>query len=988
LGDYIWNDKNQNGIQDSNENGVDGVKITLNETGAITTTDSSGKYQFCELENGDYSITVDKSTLPEGYEFTAKDSGSDNSIDSDINPDDGKSETITIADSNNTTLDGGIYKITYCLGDYIWNDSNKNGIQDSDENGVSGVKITLNETGDSVITGSNGEYEFCGLENGNYSITIDKDTLPEEYIITEKNIGDNDFIDSDINPTDGKSDTVSINDKDNRTVDGGVYKKEKETVENNTTEPKEPQTYCIGDYIWFDNNKNGIQDSDENGVDGVKITLNETGDIATTDSNGEYKFCGLENGDYSISIDKTTLPEGYLLTAKNQGDSEEKDSDINPDDGKSETITIADSNNTTLDGGIYKPTYCIGDYIWFDSNQNGIQDSSESGVENITITLNETGAKTKTNAQGYYEFCELENGDYSITIDKSTLPDGYEFTTKNQGDDDSKDSDIDSTGKSDIAVIKDIDNKTLDGGIYKPTYCLGDYIWYDNNKNGIQDSNETGVGGVEITLNETGAKITTDINGEYKFCGLENGDYSITIDKSTLPEDYQLTTKNSGDDDTKDSDIDSTGKSDIAVIKDMDNKTLDGGIYKEEKEIIEDNTTTTEVEEEPQTYCLGDYIWFDNNENGIQDSNENGVDGVKITLNETGAEVITNAKGYYEFCELENGEYSITIDKSTLPEGYKITNQNSGDDDTKDSDINPETAKSDSVVIKDADNKSLDGGIYKPTYCLGDYIWDDKNQNGIQDNQEQGVEGVKITLNQTGVSTITDKYGKYEFCGLENGSYSISIDISTLPDEYKITAQNSGDNDTKDSDINPNSGESDIVIIQDADNITLDGGIYKNVKTIELSAGDDIVEANTQDAITIIPVLENDSINSGVTIRLVDIKEGEVLSTGTTAVGGANLSTTNSIHVDGEGIWSVDGNNIIFTPDDGFEGTPTPIYYLVEDQQGNQSNIAEVAIKTDCTCNTYESSSHDSVSAFNSWSIVLLMFITSLASLLFFRRDI
>jgi len=32
------------------------------------------------------------------------------------------------------------------------------------------------------------------------------------------------------------------------------------------------------------------------------------------------------------------------------------DSDINPDDGKSDTVTISDDNNYSLDGGIYSPT--------------------------------------------------------------------------------------------------------------------------------------------------------------------------------------------------------------------------------------------------------------------------------------------------------------------------------------------------------------------------------------------------------------------------------------------------------------------------------------------------------------------------------------------------------------------------------------------------------------------------------------------------------
>ncbi len=81
------------------------------------------------------------------------------------------------------------------------------------------------------------------------------------------------------------------------------------------------------------------------------------------------------------------------------------------------------------------------------------------------------------------------------------------------------------TNESDIIDLQE-DNLTLDIGIYqKPTYCLGDYIWYDNNEDGTQDSDESGVEGVKITLNETNATTTTDSNGKYEFCGLENGDY-------------------------------------------------------------------------------------------------------------------------------------------------------------------------------------------------------------------------------------------------------------------------------------------------------------------------------------------------------------------------------------------------------------------------------------------------------------------------------
>jgi len=200
--------------------------------------------------------------------------------------------------------------------------------------------------------------------------------------------------------------------------------------------------------------------------------------------------------------------------------------------------------------------------IWEDTNKDGIQDDNEAGIGEVKIILNETNASTETNSSGYYEFCGLENGGYSITI---TIPDGYVVTKQNQTDE-AKDSDINFTGVSDTITIKDANNTTLDGGLYKLTYCLGDFIWYDNNKNGQQDSREGGVADVNITLKDTNRTVTTDAGGKYEFCGLEAGSYSIIIDMDTVKEGYIFTSKNSGDD-TNDSDINPGWTSDSIIIK-------------------------------------------------------------------------------------------------------------------------------------------------------------------------------------------------------------------------------------------------------------------------------------------------------------------------------------------------------------------------------------------------------------------------------------
>ncbi len=123
-----------------------------------------------------------------------------------------------------------------------------------------------------------------------------------------------------------------------------------------------------------------------------------------------YEFCNLSSDDYYIVVDKSTLPDGYEITSQNQGEDDNNDSDINPDDGKSDLVTISNSNNYSLDGGLYQEKFCLGDLIWLDSNKDGIQDSNEGGVENITITLYSEGGDTLatdiTDSNGRYEFCK------------------------------------------------------------------------------------------------------------------------------------------------------------------------------------------------------------------------------------------------------------------------------------------------------------------------------------------------------------------------------------------------------------------------------------------------------------------------------------------------------------------------------------------------------------------------------------------------------
>ncbi|HDB5447926.1 TPA: fibrinogen-binding adhesin SdrG C-terminal domain-containing protein, partial [Staphylococcus aureus] len=215
--------------------------------------------------------------------------------------------------------------------------------------------------------------------------------------------------------------------------------------------------------------------------------------------------------------------------------------------------------------------YNLGDYVWEDTNKDGKQDANEKGIKGVYVILKDSNGKeldrTTTDENGKYQFTGLSNGTYSVEF---STPAGYTPTTANAGTDDA----VDSDGLTTTGVIKDADNMTLDSGFYKtPKYSLGDYVWYDSNKDGKQDSTEKGIKGVKVTLqNEKGEVIgttETDENGKYRFDNLDSGKYKVIFEK---PAGLTQTGTNTTEDD-KDAD---GGEVDV-TITDHDDFTLDNG---------------------------------------------------------------------------------------------------------------------------------------------------------------------------------------------------------------------------------------------------------------------------------------------------------------------------------------------------------------------------------------------------------------------------
>ncbi len=111
----------------------------------------------------------------------------------------------------------------------------------------------------------------------------------------------------------------------------------------------------LGDFVWIDENHDGIQDEGEPGYPEATVELYNCDDVllgtTLTNANGFYLFTGLIPGDYYV---KFILPEGYVFTLQNIGD-DALDSDADPTTG----LDIC----TNLEGGESDMTHDAGLYL-------------------------------------------------------------------------------------------------------------------------------------------------------------------------------------------------------------------------------------------------------------------------------------------------------------------------------------------------------------------------------------------------------------------------------------------------------------------------------------------------------------------------------------------------------------------------------------------------------------------------------------------------
>ena len=160
-------------------------------------------------------------------------------------------------------------------------------------------------------------------------------------------------------------------------------------------------------------------------------------------------------------------PNGTVLSTANVGANDLIDSDAGLNGFTGCYNLSPGENDISVDAGIV-PLASIGDKVFLDTNNNGLQDGGEAGVPNVTVRLFtcvnnlpgvQVGADKLTDANGNYSFTGLIPGDYIVQF---VAPNGTVLSMANVGANDLIDSDAGlngftgcynlSPGENDISV--------------------------------------------------------------------------------------------------------------------------------------------------------------------------------------------------------------------------------------------------------------------------------------------------------------------------------------------------------------------------------------------------------------------------------------------------------------------------------------------------------------------------------------------------------
>jgi uncharacterized repeat protein (TIGR01451 family) len=716
------------------------------------------------------------------------------------------------------------------IGDYIWRDENRNGIQETNEQGIANATVVLRPPANVDLgagagvaltntTDRNGYYLFEGIiQTGRYTVAVLTNSLPRGATNTWSEMSGT------VNPTNVTVVTnlfpASITGLDvHRTADFG-YSWTGATIEGT---------------VWNDLNRSStaVRDGGEPGFTNVTVYLyaatNLSSAIGTnrTDATGYFRFTGSYSGSYVVVTSTNTGNLG--------GSTWERTFDTDglgtPDEV---TLSVLPGGRGYADFSYFQTgPYAIGDTLFHDWNGNGVQNTNDEGIAAIPVALyldrNGNGvvdagtdvllAVTNTDAAGYYLFPNRPAGTYLVEVRQwdANFPALTVCTADPYG---AKD------GLSRV-VLSNASDLAQDFG-YKPYGygSIGDTVWRDLNADGVQSgAQETGISNVTVRLYgdlngdgiyESLVVTNTSASGTYLFSNLPDGAFRVSVDtaSSALP-------------------LDSFEQRYVPTTATNYFVTVAGAAF-----LGADFGFTA-------LGAIGDTIFWDNNASGSQDWTEPGIEGVTVNLYYDGGVVglyepgtdtlagsrVTDTNGQYIFMALESGTYIVevatngvltnaTLTAAPALDGAPLTNAA----------LQAFYSRYPVEVRTGTKFLGADFGFRSPG-ALGKMVWLDMNANGLREDGERGIPNALLVLsNATGVVTNpTDPDGYYSFSGVADGTYTLRV----LTNAAGFPA---GLNPTYDPDGTNNASLIELIVIAGGDVISV-GGVARTNFNMMLDFG-------------------------------------------------------------------------------------------------------------------------------------------------------
>lgn len=524
----VFEDSNGNGIQDLNEPGIAGVDVKITGSvpgtpyaGTTVQTKADGSFVFENLAAGTYAITV---LAVDGMSDMLATVGSAGG-----NAKEGSVSLIQLASGESTQ--GYVFgkkDMKAQINGIVYDDINQNGVFDEDESGLQNVVMTLSKIEAGEITASlvtstdvNGEFAFTRLNPGIYTLSAGEVQNMKNGFALAGHAG-------------GAAGAGMVS---GIVLQDGVQAQGYNFNKYTFTPLVDPYNRALSGVVeLIDASKvtslahvevllKGILVANPNNLPAVEI-------VTLTDENGVFRFENLPDAIYTLTV-------GNVEGTKN--DSQTPMPTMNR--GVLGVISdISIKENTEATGYLFRKsrfaendpnTVSISGKVFLDTNGNNRFDEGEPGLAGLIIRTGDQSSpiqmsSTVTDENGYYQLVGIvphKTNTLSIQYGQGHFPgilthDGTPISSVL----------VLSPGQHlqgyDFAASMPLNSSSISGVVYE-----------DRNANGIMDAGEYGLGGVEVVLwgldyrSNAFIEVTvmTDELGRFKFDGLDQGAYDLTV---------------------------------------------------------------------------------------------------------------------------------------------------------------------------------------------------------------------------------------------------------------------------------------------------------------------------------------------------------------------------------------------------------------------------------------------------------------------------